>query len=164
MDYSTWYKKVAKPFSRPRARQALALIDKGSVALLAAGYLVSLTWLAWHGDMRLWKALLVPAAAFALTTILRRALNRPRPYEACSIDPLIPKQTHGLSLPSRHVACAAILALELQWLCPPAGAVAWLLCAGLVFTRVVGGVHFPWDVAWALALALALGIPGFFIY
>ena len=48
------------------------------------------------------RAILVPGLAFGLGTILRARLNFPRPYEQPGFVPLVSKETHGNSCPSRH--------------------------------------------------------------
>ena len=42
-------------------------------------------------------------------TLLRAAINRPRPYEALNFTPLFPKDTKGQSMPSRHCFSAAAI-------------------------------------------------------
>ena len=82
-------------------------------------------------------------------------------YDLYDIDPIIMKNTHGKSFPSRHIACAVIIACALVWVYPDWGVVAFVGAAGLAFTRIVGGVHFPRDVIAAAIAALVIGIVGF---
>lgn len=163
MDYGRWYSRISAPFRSARRARTLDRLDKGCVLVLAAAYLVSLFLLACTVNPAFWKAAAVPLAAFAGVTALRRALNLPRPYEQWPNGPLLPATAEGRSCPSRHVASAAIIAMELFWLQPVAGAVAWVLCAVVAFTRIVGGVHYPRDVAAALAFSGAIGAIGFYL-
>ena len=163
MDYGKTYSRLSKPLASPRGRKLLAAADKGSVALLACAYIVSLFILACTVDAAFWKAAAVPLAVFALVSLIRTALNRPRPYESWPLDPLIAKASKGRSFPSRHMASAVIIAMELQWLWLPAGIAAWVLCAVIAFTRIAGGVHYPSDVIGAAALAAVLGLIGFYL-
>lgn len=95
----------------------------------------------------------VPAIGFVLLSLVRRRLNRPRPYEVCpDLQPLIARDGVGESFPSRHTFSAFAIAVSwaaASWIV----AVALLLAACLVgVCRVLGGVHFPCDVtAGALA-------------
>ena len=57
------------------------------------------------------RAILVPGLAFGLGTILRARLNFPRPYEQPGFVPLVSKETHGNSCPSRHALSAAVLGM-----------------------------------------------------
>lgn len=164
MDYGNWYRKVSAPFRNASGVRVLNALDKWLVYLIAAAYLAALALTAFtQFGPRFWRLLLVPAITFALVTLVRAALNTPRPYEMHDIDPLIKKSTHGKSLPSRHVSSAVIIACALAWLSPTLGVVAFIACAVVCFTRIVGGVHFPRDVAAAVAIALACGVIGFVV-
>ena len=59
------------------------------------------------------RAVFVPAFVFLGGTLLRARLNFPRPYEQPGFTPLVPKETHGKSFPSRHALSAAVLAAVL---------------------------------------------------
>jgi len=58
------------------------------------------------------RAVFVPAFVFLGGTLLRARLNFPRPYEQPGFTPLVPKETHGKSFPSRHALSAAVLAAQ----------------------------------------------------
>ncbi len=162
--YADWYEHISAPWrAHPRARRALAVLDRGLVYLIAAVYLGTLMWLCVRQDVRVVRAALVPAATFALVTVVRSAVNEPRPYETYAVDPLIHKDTHGKSFPSRHLASAVIIACALTWLLPPAGIAAFVACAVVAYCRIVGGVHYPRDVVAAALIALACGALGFFV-
>ena len=109
------------------------------------------------------RFLAVPAIAFALVSYLRNRWDAPRPYELYDIDPIIHKDTEGRSMPSRHVASAVIIACALAWVHLDWGVLAFVVSAIVSFTRIVGGVHFPRDIAAAWGISLACGILGFAI-
>ena len=166
--YPNWYEHISAPWrGRPQAARMLNALDKGLVAIIAVAYVGVLAWLlarfAAQGDMRFWRALLVPAISFVLASALRKAINAPRPYEKYAIDPLIKKDTHGKSFPSRHLFSAAIIACALWWTSPALGAPAFAACLVVAFCRIVGGVHFPRDIVGAFAFALAFGAIGFIL-
>jgi len=163
MSYETWYSRISAPFRGEAAARAVNVLDRALVYLIAAVYVVVLVYLAVTGDARFWKTLIVPAVTFALVTIVRAAINAPRPYETCNIDPIIHKDTQGKSLPSRHLASAIIIACALAWLNPIAGALSFVACAVVAFTRLVGGVHFPRDIAAAIVISLVCGLIGFVV-
>ena len=77
--------------------------------------------------------------------------------------PLVPKETHGKSFPSRHALSAAVLAAVWCYFYPAAGAcmvvVALLICA----LRVLAGAHFVRDVAAGALLGFALGAAGMWL-
>ena len=167
-DYPNWYERISAPWrARAGAARTLNALDKGLVAVIAAAYIgvlaLLLVLLATQGDMRFWRALLVPAISFVLVSALRKAINAPRPYEKYAIDPLIKKDTHGKSFPSRHLFSAVIIACALWWVSPALGAPAFAACLVVAFCRIVGGVHFPRDIVGAFAFALAFGAIGFIL-
>ena len=161
--YPTFYMRISGPFQTPGARRALSMADKVLVVAVAATFLGIGAWLALHQDMRVVRYLSVCAVSFVALSTLRAILNRPRPYEAFDIDPLIPKDTQGKSFPSRHVFSAAVIACALLWMSPWLGTLGFAATAVLSVVRVVGGVHFPRDVIAGALLGIACGIVGFWI-
>ena len=166
--YPAWYARVSAPFrGNPDAPLILNALDKGLVGIIALAYIGTLAWLAFlavtAGDTRIGKAFLVPAVSFVLVSLFRKAINAPRPYEVFNIDPLIKKDTHGKSFPSRHLFSAAIIAFALWWVNPVFGIVALAACAVVGFCRIVGGVHFPRDIAGAFIFAIIFALIGFIL-
>ena len=96
--------------ARPAAKKALRLVSRGAVGLVYLLYLGMLVWLALHRSEQLWPAAIVPAAAFLVGTLVRRVIDRPRPYTALGFAPLFPKDKPGQSMPSRHCFSAAAIA------------------------------------------------------
>ena len=83
---------------RHRVVQCTASRQKGAaacqpqrVALVYLLYLGMLAWLAWHRMGQLWPALVVPASAFVVGTLVRKLIDRPRPYTALGFTPLSPR-------------------------------------------------------------------------
>lgn len=163
MDYSQRYERISRPFRTARGERTLSMLDKALVYAFAAAFVILLITLAALGDGRLLRAFVVPAATFALVTVLRIAVNRPRPYEACEIAPLIKKDTRGKSMPSRHMASSVVIACTFLWISPAIGAVLLVGCACIAFTRIVGGVHYPSDIAAATTIALVCACIGFLL-
>lgn len=164
MSYPEWYKAISESFRNELAEQAIIVMDKALVAIIAVVYIVSIVLLVVAGDLlRAIRMVVVPAITFALVSYLRNSWNAPRPYDIYNIDPIIHKDTVGKSNPSRHVASAVIIACALAWLHLDWGVVAFAASAVVAFTRIVGGVHFPRDVAMGAGIALACGIIGFVI-
>ena len=161
MDYSEWYKRIAAPFRRNAGARFLEMLDKLLVVGFVAAYAVLLAVLLATGDSRLLGAIVVPGATYAIARAVRTLVNRPRPYEACDIDPLIKKDTHGKSMPSLHMTCAAIIAIACFQVWPVGGSVLFCACICIAFTRIVGGVHYPTDIVASIALAVLCGAIGF---
>lgn len=159
MDART-YERISKPIRSRSGGAALKNADRLCVLTVALIYAAVLLWLLIIQDARFWRVLLVPAIGLIAVSILRAALNAPRPYESLDIDPLLPATTHGKSFPSRHVASGALIAAVLAVVNPALGIGVAVLTALLAWIRVVGGVHHPKDVIVGALLGAALGILG----
>jgi predicted amidohydrolase len=96
-------------------------------------------------------------------TLLRAAINRPRPYEALNFTPLFPKDTKGQSMPSRHCFSAAAIVAAAFTVWVPLGVAACLLAAVVAVTRVLTGVHYPSDVLAGLAFGAGAAVIGFLL-
>ena len=110
------------------------------------------------------RAILVPGFVFFGGTVLRAKLNFPRPYEQPGFTPLVEKETHGHSFPSRHALSAAVLAMVWLYFYPAAGVAMVVVAAAICVLRVLAGVHFPRDVLAGAALGFALGYVGMWIF
>lgn len=164
MSYPEWYRKISESFRGEIAEQAIIVMDKALVAIIAVVYIASIVMLIVSGDtLRTIRMVVVPAITFALVSYLRNRWDAPRPYDIYKINPIIHKETVGKSNPSRHIASAVIIACALAWLHLDWGVIAFAASAAVAFTRIVGGVHFPRDVAMGAGIALACGIIGFVI-
>ena len=138
--------------ARPAAKKALRLVSRSAVALV---YLLYLGMLAW-----LWPALVVPASAFVVGTLVRKLIDRPRPYTALGFTPLFPKDKTGQSMPSRHCFSAAAIAGTAWYVLPPLGAVLAVLGVLIAISRVVTGVHYIRDVLAGLAFGGVFAVLG----
>lgn len=164
MYYPRLYGILSGPWRRMRNGATwLTRLDRVLVALIAIVYYMTVMWVAAMGDGRWLRALIVPAATLVIVSFLRWIINAPRPYETFNVDPLLPDGTLGKSLPSRHVACAVVIAFALGWIKLSwgieMGAAALLVC----YTRLAGGMHFPRDVIAGIALACVCGLIGFYV-
>jgi undecaprenyl-diphosphatase len=130
---------------------------------MRAVLLVTVLWLVLRGARRL--ALWVAAAGIAgtlLQQVLKALLDRDRPRWADPVD-----SASFAALPSGHAMTAALTCGLLLWLAHLRGArravrltVLWagaVSVAGVGFTRVYLGVHWPSDVVtgWLLGFAVA---------
>ena len=161
MNYGTWYESISAHFRDEMAIATINVLDKALVYLIAAVYVCIIVFLGFTKDPALLKFVIVPAVTFVVVTIVRARIDAPRPYDLYDIDPIIVKNTHGKSLPSRHVASAVAIACAITYVHLDWGALAFTACAIVSFTRIVGGVHFPRDVVAAIAIAVAIALVGF---
>ncbi len=163
MDYAKRYERISAPFRSLAARHMVNVADRLLVVLIAVAYIGVLGYSALNGDARTLKLALVPAITFALVSLIRATLDKPRPYEVYPIDPIIVKNTLGKSMPSRHLASAVIIACALAWFDLRLGIPAFIACAIVGAMRIIGGVHFPRDIVAAAVISLACGLIGFVI-
>lgn len=159
------YRRVAAWFAaRPGARRSLTRLNHVLPLLFYYLYPLLLLQLAVRQEReQFMRSLLVPAAAFAACTVLRRLIHARRPYEEPGIVPLIPRQGTGDSFPSRHMTSAAVIAVAYGAVYPLAGALLAAAAVGIAVTRVLAGIHYIRDVAAGGALGLAFGMVGFFV-
>ena len=109
------------------------------------------------------RAVFVPAFVFLGGTLLRARLNFPRPYEQPGFTPLVPKETHGKSFPSRHALSAAVLAAVWLYFYPAAGCVMVGIALLICCLRVLTGVHHVRDVVCGFVLGFVLGTAGMWL-
>ena len=134
--------------------------------LCAALYLGTLIYLMLTRDARLIRALLVPAVCFLTVTALRPAINRERPYDRFKAQPVGRyRRGKGKSMPSRHTASAAAIALAVIYAFPTVSVAVGMLalCAIIAALRVLSGQHYATDVLAALLLSGALSAMGYLV-
>ena len=159
------YLKLLHFFEQTPLRKRLICFASKQLAYIVAGiYALMLIRLFISHDARSLRCLIVPATAFIFTTIMRKLINRQRPYDTLVFDPLVPcVHGKGQSFPSRHTVSAWIIALTLCMLYPVLG-ICMLIAALLIsIGRVCTGMHYPSDVFAGFIVALMTFIIGFFV-
>lgn len=150
--------------ARPAAKKALHAASVGGVAAVYLLYAYLVIRLALQWDPLLWPLLGVPAVVFLLGSGVRRAINRPRPYETLGFVPLFPKDTKGQSFPSRHCFSAACIAVAASYVSPAVAVLLALLAVVIALSRVLCGVHYISDVLAGLVFGAAASWLGFALY
>ena len=134
--------------------------------LCAAVYIAALFHMMLFQDVRLVRALIVPAACFLTVTALRPLIGKQRPYDRLGAPPVGEyRPGKGKSMPSRHTASAAAIAIAVAWLYPawPVAAAMALLCALIAALRVLCGQHDLSDVLAAVLLSIVISLIGYMI-
>lgn len=158
MDYQRFYQRMSSWLNRHQpVPQLLVWSNTIIVWIMYLAYFGLLLWLI-IAQQVIWPFILVPGLSFVALSLVRRQLNAARPYEQWAIKPLIPREGHGESMPSRHVFSAVTIALSVglvQWWL---GLVLLILAIVLAAIRVIGGVHYPRDVIVGALCGLLAGI------
>ena len=165
-NYQKWYEKRKSNLLRhPQLLQLMRVFNRMMTVLMPLAYLTLLgtNFISKGLGQDLYAYILVPALGCLLLTLVRKWINQPRPYETWEIVPLLDKDSHGNSMPSRHVFSATIISVACLHASLPVGLVLLVLSAFLGFVRVLGGVHYPKDVLVGYACGLLLGILFFIV-
>lgn len=109
------------------------------------------------------KATFTPLGVLIVVTVMRRIINAKRPYEVYDYTPAVSKNTKGKSFPSRHTACAFIIAMTFLYLDVKIGIVMLVISTVIGITRVLSGVHFVKDVVFGALFSIITGIICFFL-
>ncbi len=165
------YKKVYERHTawidkRPKYRAGVLFACRFLSLPFAAAYLGLWIFLLYRGETRdFWRVGLPPACAFLLVTALRALIYRPRPYEksGAGITPLRPKDSVCNSFPSRHLACASVIAFVLLPYAPIVGGGLLALSILLGYARFAVGWHYPSDLFVGFALGVFIGATVFFL-
>ncbi len=104
---------------------------------------------------QLFYVISIPVSIFTITTILRKIINRQRPYQKYCIRPLFQNKL-GQSMPSRHTASATAIALAGYIVSPIIGYVLGFIAGSIGLSRIVSGVHYISDVLFALFLSFLI--------
>lgn len=148
---------------RPLLKRAVVLFNTFLTAFISVCYAFFCLY-ALTGDTldaKVKTALLfVPALAFLIVTVLRLAIERPRPYSenGAHIQPIIKKyRADKKSFPSRHMACAAVIAVTFLRFLPWVGILLLACSFILAYTRFALGLHYPSDLLVGEGVGLMIG-------
>ena len=167
-DYQTFYEKISSGIRRTNHGVGiLNLINRILTLAMYVLYPLMITVMLLTGFFQNGSSfeairftlpyILVPGISFILLSIVRDRIDWKRPYEEYDIRPLIEKDTKGHSMPSRHAFSITVIAMCVLSLNVPAGIFCLLCSVVLCVVRVVGGVHYPRDVAAGFAIGLIAG-------
>lgn len=163
-NYKALYEKQAAFFNeRPRAKRALLLGNYiGTAAFFLAYAILVVVAICKNFDaVSLMKIIGAPALCLFLVSVLRLAVNRPRPYsdEGAQITPLQPKMSSkDKSFPSRHIACAFVIGTTFLAYALPVGIALLALGIALGYARFAIGWHYPSDLACGAVLGVVCGL------
>lgn len=158
------YKSIVGFFKRNKpCNTVLKLCYNFLPLIMFASYGILIVFM-FFSDIKIFARItLSPLTVFAIVTFFRKIFNRPRPYEKFATTSVFGKNKKGESMPSRHTACAFIIAMAFMYVSIPLG-IAYLIISTLIMiSRVLAGVHFISDVIAGMAISLLYGYFSYFI-
>ena len=161
--YQQFYAEISSPFqSKKGLINAFVFIEKTLVGVSAAAYLFTAIYALFGLGItkeRLTAVLLLPAACFLTVTLLQKLCKRHRPYEK-GVQSLVKKNASENSFPSRHTACAFVIAATLFPYFPLASGVLLAVGVWITFFRFLFGHHYFTDLVFGAALGILFGAIG----
>lgn len=132
--------------AHPSHKTALRLASHAATVLsvLAFGYLSILALR--ESAIAFLELCIILGVPFLAVTVIRKAINAPRPYEIYDFYGEAPKKKRGHSFPSRHAYSAFAIGTFLCFESPLLGGILLLFALGMCTARVLLGIHFIRDV------------------
>ncbi len=157
-----YHKNTAFLQNRPFLKRALPYLDKGLTFFFFAMYaaLLSYAFLKDLGAGDFMKILFPPLTCLLLVSVVRLAVQKPRPYTAdgANITPFIEKKkSDNQSFPSRHVASAMVITGVFLPFFPAFTFLLYPLALLLAYVRFAAGLHYISDLVAGGAIGLFLG-------
>ncbi len=160
------YIKVTSYFRKNKFREnILKFLSKFTPLLIVLIYSTTLLLLFISNNYNFKPFLLVPASNFIFVSLLRKILNKPRPYDLYNYTPIV-KYTKGkgTSFPSRHTSSAFVITISYFYINHLYLGIFMLFISLIIaLSRILSGVHFPKDVLCASVISILWAIVGFHI-
>jgi len=142
-------------------KESLIILSTLSPILIIVSYCIVVI-VSFLNQTSLFKITLIPLITLLLVSLLRSLINKPRPFEEFDFQPLV-AHSIGKSFPSRHTACACIIALTFIYLQHPFSYIMIGVALVVALTRVLTGVHRISDVLVAILISSICGLLGFYV-
>lgn len=141
--------------NHPQLQNAVILINRYFPLFMFVLYPCLVLYLYLTHSSYLLMSIYKPICAFLFVTIIRKIINRPRPYETMDIESLVTHKS-GESFPSRHSVSATIIALSAFYVHPILGSLALFVATCICVGRILAGVHYISDVIVAVLIAIII--------
>lgn len=147
-----------------RLYRSLSECYKSTPIIMAIVFLITGLYTAFFLPDKLIRFLLIPLFTFCAVSLIRRVINRERPYDRFNIPPVFEYQSgKGKSFPSRHTASAVIIAMACLYINITIGILMSVLAIIVGMVRVLTGMHYVTDVIGAIVMAFLVGMLGFWL-
>ena len=130
---------------KKRLKTAILLVNKYLPYVMYIFYPLLIIYLFVIKHPLFMHTMIKPFIAFISVTIIRKLINRKRPYEYMHITPLVAHKK-GQSFPSRHTLSAMIIALVTLSINSTLGIFMIILASIIGLCRIFAGVHHISDV------------------
>lgn len=153
--------------TRSVAKKLLPLLDKILTGAFFVGYAILLGYaiIKKISAVDMLPIFFAPLFGLLAVSVLQLMIDRPRPYseEGANITPLEKKDKQGYSFPSRHLACAAVIATTCLPYLMPLGIFLYFLSILLSYTRYSLGLHYPTDLIAGNLVGILCGLTVFLV-
>lgn len=160
----TQFIKITSYFRQTKFREkSIKYLCTFTPLMVAFIYFITILFLIINKNTNTILFLIVPASNFLFITIIRKVLNRPRPYDLFNYNPIV-KYTKGKgkSFPSRHTSSAFVIAISYFYINHVYFGVFMLIIAFIIgLSRIIVGVHFPKDIIAAALISIIWCFIGF---
>lgn len=128
-------------------------------------YFITIIYIYIIKSPKLFLYIILPAIDVTFISVLRKILNKPRPYDQLNYIPIGKyKNGKGQSFPSRHTSSAFIIGIGCLYLNKTYGIVMLILALLIAVSRIISGVHYLKDILAGASISLILGYIGFFYF
>ena len=159
-----FYRQINAYFEkRPERDRILRRIGKILTGTFYLAYTGLCIWLLLTDRKKLKRVLAVPIACYTSGSLIRWAINAPRPADLMPETKREGGKRGGKSFPSRHCFSASVIASAFAWIDLRAGAAAAVAALAMASQRVLEGEHFIRDVLAGLLYGAVFGWAGFFL-
>ena len=139
------------------AKKTAIFISKFSKPAFIIIYVLGIITLLIKSDLGIVKLIAVPFFTLIFNTILRKLLNKPRPFLRKDVEMLVEHENSG-SFPSNHACSSMIISLSYLLVYPflVPFFITFSFFTGL--SRIMTGVHYPIDVLCGWLISLISGL------